>query len=246
MLNYLGPGDIIRARLVYAVSAGDLVLSALGEIQGTAVTDGAADEIIAVVNFGVIYLPSTGLFTTDYQKVYVRTADLAVVSSPLPVLESSDPILTPKQTGGILSTGDYYYGITVSDAYGESVISDVVMTTIAGIDDTVQLDWNPVTDVVTYNIYRGVTSDDLYFIGSVSAPTITLDDDGLSLQVAQPPDFNSTGTQYIGRYLDGYTGQIEVRGSLTTNPDGTVVYNEVQIDQEWVPAGSIPVLLKLS
>ena len=246
MLNALIEGIATRAELVHDVESGGIILSALGEMQGVAIGAGSSGDIVAVFTTGVVYLETADIFTVDYQRVYLRTADLVVVSSSLPVLTAPDVTATAK-AGGSLSDGDYYYAITVSDSYGETVIGGIDSATASGADKTIQLDWVAVSGAIAYNIYRGIVEDELYYLTAVSSPTVTFDDDGTVLiGTAEPPDYNSTGTQYFGRYLSGYVGQIAVATTLIQDPDGTIHKVEAFIDQRWVPAGNIPVLLKLN
>lgn len=246
MLNLLVEGLTIRARLVHSVVSGGIVQSAMGEMQGCAVVDGAVADVIAVMNSGVIYLPSGDTFDTDYQRVYLRTADLIIVGSPLPVLEAPNPSASP-QPGGTLSDGDYYYAITVTDGHGESVIGNVASATAGAGNNTVRVSWSLVPGTVEYNVYRGITSTELFYLTAFNDPATQFDDDGsYIIGASSPPSYNSTGTQYIGRYLSGYDGTIEVRSTIKTSPDGSTEKVSANIEQKWVPAGSIPILLKLS
>jgi len=246
MLNYLGDGKIIRAVLAHDVSGGELVVSPEGYIIGAAETDGVSGEVIAVYRSGVIYLPTTDIFDTDFQWVYVRAVDLVVVNSPLPTLTASD-VSAAVQMGGSLSDGEYFYAITVTDVTGgETVIGGIGSDVVSGGDRSIQLSWPDVDGAVTYEIYRGIVPDELYHLKSVSPPTVAYLDDGTDpIGMSEPPDYNTTGTIPIGRYLAGLTGRIEVRSAVIDYPNGSRSFVETSVEQKWVPAGSIPLLLQL-
>jgi len=245
LLNVLVEGEIFRARLVHDVSSGELVQSGLGEIQGCALEDAEAEDIVAVISSGVVFLPTEDTFDTDYQKVYVRTADLVIVSSPLSVLEASD-VSALAMAGGSLTDGDYYYAITATDGYGETTIGGIDSATAGAGSNTIRVSWTAVDGALEYNVYRGVSADDLYYLTAFSDPTTAFDDDGsFSIGSAVPPTYNSTGTQYLGRYMSGYTGEIEVRSCLKEEPDGTISRVSANIVQRLVPSGYIALALKL-
>jgi len=241
MLNLLVEGQFLRARLSHDVLSGGIIISPEGTFMGIAVAGGVEAEIITYSRASVVYLPTEDSFNTEYQKVYLRTADLKIVSSPLPVLIPPDPSLTVL-AGGTLTDGTYYYVVTVEDTNGESMVGTVANETVSAPNNTIEVDFPLVTGGVSYNIYRGVAPDSLYWISSAAgAPFV--DDGSYSTTTVEPPSYNKTGTQEIGRYLSGYTGAINTVSSIKTDPDGTITRVEFYDVQKWVPSGNISILL---
>jgi len=241
MLNLIVEGQWIRARLSHDVNSGGIIISPQGKFMGLAVTDGVQEEIITMARNMVAYLPTEETFDTEFQDVYLRTANLKIVGSPLPVLTPPDPVLT-LAAGGTLSDGAYYYAVTVEDGYGESVVSTSVPDeTVSGVNRTIEVDFPLVSGATSYNIYRGIAPDSLYWIANVVGSPL-IDDGSYPASSVEPPSYNKTGTQHIGQYVSGYNGTITIKSSMKIDPDGSIHRVEWYDTQRIVPAGNIPIL----
>ena len=240
MLNLIVEGQFVRARLSHDVLSGGIVISPEGTFMGLAVTDGVDEEIITIVRECIAYLPTDDSFATEFQDVYLRTADLKIVSSPLPVLSPPDPTLT-LMAGGTLSDGAYYYAITSEDGYGETMIGDIQNETVSGANKTIEVDFALVTGATSYNIYRGIAPDTLYWIANVVGNPL-VDDGSYPATTVEPPLYNSTGTQWVGKYMSGYTGTILISSSVKVDPDGTTTRVEFYDTQRIVPSDNISIL----
>lgn len=106
-----------------------------------------------------------------------------------PGIESPTGLAATAGAGGTLAAGTYYYGVTGTNEYGETTLSDVVSVVVAA-DGSTALNWNDVAGASGYRVYRGLAADELRQIASVTASEYT--DLGAATTDIVPPAFNST------------------------------------------------------
>lgn len=146
---------------------------------------------------GQYYYTDTNGRTYYYQGKYTYGTNLFATQAIS--LSPDDPFITAVPsapslstgTGGLFSSGTYYYVVTAINSYGETGSSSESNIAVAP-GDTVNLSWTAVTGATNYNVYRGSASGQEYLVGSSGgATTFTDTGDTIDLSTA-PPTFNST------------------------------------------------------
>ncbi len=106
-------------------------------------------------------------------------------------------------TGGTLAAGTYYYRITATNAWGETLASTETSRVTTGATSTVTVNWVPIPGATGYKIYgRGTGAEQLLTTGTITAPVanaggsnlISFVDDGSgAASGAGVPAVNDTG-----------------------------------------------------
>lgn len=103
-------------------------------------------------------------------------------------------------SGGSLAPGTYYYAISATTTWGETLACGPVSYVVSGGD--ARSTWTAQTAPCTgYNVYRGTSPSVLYKIGKIADPTVaTFDDDGSFPLSAQPkPIADTSGSALAGQ-----------------------------------------------
>ncbi len=121
--------------------------------------------------------------------------------------------------GGSLVDGtELFYVVTATDGTGETIQSIEVSATPTGANLTIKIDWTAVTKAKFYNVYRRASGIYKLF-KQVTAPTITLTDDGSAIfvSVGSPPLFTNA---YRAKLED--IGDVTLEIGSTDITSGTV------------------------
>lgn len=123
------------------------------------------------------------------------------------------------QAGGTLTADtELFYVVTATDGSGETIQSTEVSETPTGANLTIKIDWSAVTKARFYRVYRRASG--IYKLyKEVTAPTITLTDDGSAIFVTSgsPPLF----TNAYGAKLEDI-GDVTLEVGVTDILSGTV------------------------
>ena len=80
-------------------------------------------------------------------------------------------------TGGSLPAGTYYYAVTALTPTGETTVSPIQSSTVAG-GATVKLNWGGPVGATAYRIYRGTSPTNLQVVGTLAHVTTQQGDQG--------------------------------------------------------------------
>ncbi len=125
--------------------------------------------------------------------VYVDPTNTLTLSNNI---NEGPPIATPLQntpvgvTGLGLAAGTYYYVVTATNAYGESLVSNQEVNTPAGGQNQVMLSWAQVYGATGYNIYRSTSAGNFTnaLLKTISSGSTTSFTDGGGTTVAGTPN----------------------------------------------------------
>jgi peptidoglycan/xylan/chitin deacetylase (PgdA/CDA1 family) len=98
---------------------------------------------------------------------------------------------TASATGGRLAAAAYYYEITATTAYGETVPSNEVGASTAGASGSVALSWPAVKGATGYRIYRAGASGQETPLAGVGAVTSYTDSGSSAPGTTTPPSSNT-------------------------------------------------------
>jgi hypothetical protein len=98
---------------------------------------------------------------------------------------------TASATGGSLAPATYYYKITATTAYGETLASNEASATTTGTTGSVVLSWPAVKSATGYRIYRAGASGGETLLASVGAVTGYTDTGSATPGTATPPLVNT-------------------------------------------------------
>lgn len=140
---------------------------------------------------------------------------------------------TPSTTGGTLAAGTYYYRVSATNAYGETLAAAQVSATTTGSTSSVALSWTAVTGATGYRVYRSGTS------GSWAGPNARLaspasnaytDTGGTALSAGAPV---ASSTAVSGQYVTPYlaSGQATDIGLAGADPDTAVAAVEEALSE---------------
>ena len=98
---------------------------------------------------------------------------------------------TASASGGQLGAGGYYYEITATSAYGETLPSNEASATTTGTSGSVVLKWPAVKNATGYKIYRAGASGQETLLASVGAVTSYTDTGSATPGTTTPPASNT-------------------------------------------------------
>ncbi|MCW3058035.1 MAG: polysaccharide deacetylase, partial [Solirubrobacterales bacterium] len=100
---------------------------------------------------------------------------------------------TASTSGGSLQAGTYYYEITATTAYGETLPSNQVNASTTGSTGSIALKWPAVASasVTGYRIYRASASGQETLLTSAGSTATTFTDTGLATGSTHPPASNT-------------------------------------------------------
>jgi hypothetical protein len=130
----------------------------------------------------IVYIPKPTFPTTD-----IVTSSLAVDA----------PTLVPS-TGGVLVAGTIYqYAISlVSSLGGESAPANWSTLKLEGSQNSITLNWNPVTTAQSYKIWGRILGGAVGYIATVTVPTTTFFDLGTTLPTGSAPSEGTINIVY--------------------------------------------------
>jgi hypothetical protein len=107
---------------------------------------------------------------------------------------------TASATGGSLAAATYYYEITATTAYGETLSSNQVSATTTGATGSVALKWLALTSasVTGYRIYRATASGQETLLTSVAATATSYTDTGSAVPGSTVPPASNTAKRPAG------------------------------------------------
>lgn len=161
--------------------------------------------------------------STSYKTIRNLAKENAITETP----SLTAGIATPSSTGGSLPNGVYYYTITTSNDFGESMRSESIAVTVSGGNNSgsVLLDFSQLTVVGTLiNVYRGTNPSQETFIAQVPINSSWTDTgNNPSASSKMPPEMPTAYfTKYVPYYTDFSTAQDYEDGNLT-HPSLTIV-----------------------
>ena len=134
-------------------------------------------------------------------------------------MDTPSGVTATLQAGGSLADGtELFYVVTATDGTGETIQSIEVSETPTGANLTIKIDWTAVTKAKFYRVYRRESG--IYKLyKEVTAPTITLTDDGSAIFVTsgEPPLFTNA---YRAKLED--IGDVTLEIGSTDITSGTV------------------------
>lgn len=160
--------------------------SAAGYARG-AVTWGSPTTVAPIEVLNSVEL-QLGPVTADMNQAYY--AFLTDASSGSTLSAPTLALGTTTASGGTFAAGTYYWVITATNDYGETVASNEVSQTLV-LNDSQDLSWGAISGATGYNIYRGTAagSEDV-LVSSVGAVT-TYTDTGTAGTAATVPTTNT-------------------------------------------------------
>lgn len=97
--------------------------------------------------------------------------------------------------GGVLGAGTYFYVVTANDgAGGVTTVSNEVSIVIAA-NHLINLSWTPVTNAISYNIFRSASSGNETFLDTTATSTPSYQDNGSKSPTGSPPKIINTTQQ---------------------------------------------------
>lgn len=149
-------------------------------------------------------------------------------------------------TSGTAGSTTYTYTVTAVNVQGQTIASTAGSTatgntTLTGTNFNT-ITWTAVNGATSYNVYRTVGGASQGNIASVSAPTVTKNDTGLTGSGASPT--NPTGTSLTVKSWAGQTNPIIVgqnsagSNTFTVDPSGNTVGNTLKLNSGAAAAGT--------
>ena len=129
------------------------------------------------------------------------------------------------QAGGTLVDGtELFYVVTATDGTGETIQSIEVSETPTGANLTIKIDWTAVVKAKFYNVYRRASGIYKLF-KQVTAPTITLTDDGgVTFVTGFPPLFTNA---YRAKLEDIGDVTLEIGSTdITSGSSGRILFED--------------------
>lgn len=154
--------------------------------------------------------------STSYKTMRNLAKENAITETP----SLTEGIATPSSTGGSLPSGTYFYTITTSNDFGESMRSESIAVTVSGGNNSgsVLLDFSQLTVVGTQiNVYRGTNPSQETFIAQVPISSSWTDTgNNSSASSKMPPEMPTAYfTKYVPYYAEFSTAQDYEDGNLT-------------------------------
>jgi hypothetical protein len=177
------PGDssgTAAATLADIVAAWTLLTKTEGEFAEVTATVGTI-----VANSLVLTANTAG---TPFGPITATASGGAVAAAPVQAV----PVAS---SGGTLVNGQaYFWVVTAYNDVGETVASNEKTLTMSTPNLQATISWAAVTNAVGYNIYRGTTTGaENHLVGTVTAPTLSFLDTGLTGTVQSPPGSSTAG-----------------------------------------------------
>jgi hypothetical protein len=175
-----------------------------------------------------------------------KEGDLKLISQQDATL--ANPTLTSasaSSNGGSLPAGTYYYEITGTSAYGETLPSNELSATTTGASGSVTLKWPALSGAVTaYKIYRATASGKETLLTSVGATATSYTDTGSATPGTTTPPASNTASKVApcapaGKPGDVYQGSAWYKSSAGASVRLIVYYRDAT--GNWVFWKSQPV-----
>lgn len=114
------------------------------------------------------------------------TASVAAIAAPSITLGAT------ATTGGTFAAGTYFWKVTATDAFGETVGSNEVSATLVA-SGTQVINWTAVTGATGYKVYRGTTAGGQDKLVTTLGAVTTYTDTGTAGTAGTVPTANTTG-----------------------------------------------------
>lgn len=114
------------------------------------------------------------------------TAAVAALAAPAITLGAT------AATGGTFAAGTYYWKVTATDSFGETIGSNEVSATLVA-SGTQVLNWTAITGATGYKVYRGTTAGGQDKLITTLGAVTTYTDTGTAGTTAAVPTANTTG-----------------------------------------------------
>lgn len=191
-------------------------LSGVGTFTFVEVANGADAPSLTANSIRLMIVETDGTAITVVTDV--RPLDLRIDKLLGRKMDIPTGVTATLQAGGSLGDGiEFFYVVTATDGTGETIQSTEVSATPAGANRTIKIDWTTVIKARFYNVYRRVSGIYKLF-KQVTAPTITLTDDGsVTFVTGSPPLFTNA---YRAKLED--IGDVTLEIGSTDITSGTV------------------------
>lgn len=113
-------------------------------------------------------------------------------TTPTPLVTPTNVVVTPANTGGLLTAGTRYYHVTALNVFGETLGSTDAAGVTTGTTGKNTITWNAVPGATGYNVYVTQTvNSEGQFLGSAAGLTYT-DDGSVTPSATVQPTMNTT------------------------------------------------------
>lgn len=181
-----------------------------------------------LVGQGTVFV--TDPATADTDPVEFETLESLTLSASLGTPDA--PTVSVNPGGSFAEGGSYYYFVSATSAYGETLPSEASAEAEVEIGDQVEVTWSAVPGAESYSVYRGDDTDPEVAVLVGTATTESFTDAGnIDLEtVPQAEDQSAGGSVSVRAVEPGVAGNVAQDAIVNTADDNPDIYKVTNPD----------------